>query len=157
MSYAACVKHPENMSEANNQASPTVEEMESCLRVLRWLRDGNIGLDESWTLPLTHVAGCVRGCIEIAKSERAGGRKPTASKTKSDKHVEHQRLVSLRGWTFTTWKSKDKSNEEWQGVGRKNGNVEIVTNEYYWPRELAIEAAKRAAEYREKQANGRDQ
>lgn len=63
-----------------------------------------------------------------------------------------QRVVSLRGWTFTTWKSRDPHNEEWQGVGRKNGNIEIVTHEYYYPRREAIDAVKAIAMERE-QAN----
>ena len=45
-------------------ADPTMDEFETCLRVLRWMRDTDNGLHESWTIPLTHVCGAVRACVE---------------------------------------------------------------------------------------------
>ena len=83
------------MSEANNQASPSPEQFEACLRVLRWMRDGDRGLHESWQIPLTHICGCVRGCLEISKAERAGGRAPAAVKTAETKHVGISDLLAV--------------------------------------------------------------
>lgn len=70
------------MSEANTLASPTQEQFEACLRVLKWMRDGG-DLDESWTLPITHICGAVRACLEISKMERDGGRATAMPETAS--------------------------------------------------------------------------
>ena len=62
------LEHGCMMPAEPHKHTPTLEEFESCLRVLRWMRDGDAGLHESWTIPLTHICGAVRACIEIAKS-----------------------------------------------------------------------------------------
>ncbi|HEY5505647.1 MAG TPA: hypothetical protein VIK28_10860 [Sedimentisphaerales bacterium] len=63
MSWPPCPSLPKR--------NPTPKEFEACLRVLRWMRDGDNGLHESWQIPLTHICGCVRGCLEISKSQKA--------------------------------------------------------------------------------------
>lgn len=55
-----------------------------------------------------------------------------------------RRKDGLAGWTFTAWKSQDPTIEEWQGVGRKGGEVKIVTH-WCTYRTDAIEAAKASA------------
>lgn len=63
-------------------ADPTLNEFKTCLRVLRWMRDGDTGLHESWTIPLTHVCGAVRACIETLNTQNAPGeRLPGQPKT----------------------------------------------------------------------------
>ena len=52
-------------------ADPTMDEFETCLRVLRWMRDTDNGLHESWTIPLTHVCGAVRACVETLNTHNA--------------------------------------------------------------------------------------
>jgi hypothetical protein len=44
---------------------PTLAELNACLKVLRWMRDGDIGLHESWTMLLIEVAGVVRGIRDV--------------------------------------------------------------------------------------------
>ena len=40
--------------------APSLDELNSCLKVLGWMRDGDVGLHESWTAALTHVRVAVR-------------------------------------------------------------------------------------------------
>lgn len=51
-----------------HEHTPTLSEFETCLEVLRWMRDGDSGIHGSWTIPLTHICGAVRACIETLKS-----------------------------------------------------------------------------------------
>lgn len=47
----------------------------------------------------------------------------------------------MKGYTFTTWKSKDPCYEEWTGVARRNGEV-VATGPWKSTRKEAIQAVK---------------
>ena len=49
-------------------SDPTLDEFQTCMRVLRWMRDTG-ELHESWTVPLTHVCGAVRACVETLNTQ----------------------------------------------------------------------------------------
>jgi hypothetical protein len=44
---------------------PTLGELNAALKVLRWMRNGDIGLHESWQMPLLEIAGVVRGIRDV--------------------------------------------------------------------------------------------
>ena len=44
---------------------PTLGELNACMKVLRWMRNCDTGLHESWQMPLLEIAGVVRGIRDV--------------------------------------------------------------------------------------------
>lgn len=61
------------------------------------------------------------------RTERCDGCNGTG-RIEKDRERGHANTLAELGWRFTAWKGKDPTNEEWQGVGRKHGSVEIITH-----------------------------
>ena len=67
---------------ACEQDEPTLDELNACMKVLRWIRNGDIGLHESWQMPLIEITGVVRGIRDVkhtlnVRVSESGGDKPT--------------------------------------------------------------------------------